>query len=53
MGRRRLELLADVFNATNQRNWATFDGVVSNATFGRPTSSGEPRQVQVGIRVDF
>jgi outer membrane receptor protein involved in Fe transport len=53
LGRRRLELLADVFNATNQRNWAAFDGVVSNATFGRPTSSGDPRQVQVGMRVDF
>jgi len=53
MGRRRIELLADVFNATNQPNWATFDGVVSNATFGRPTSSGDPRQVQIGMRVDF
>jgi len=53
VGHRRVELLADVFNATNQRNWTAFDGVVSNATFGRPTSSGDARQVQVGIRVDF
>ena len=53
IGRRRIELLADVFNVTNQRNWTAFDGVVSNATFGSPTSSGDPRQVQVGIRVDF
>jgi outer membrane receptor protein involved in Fe transport len=53
IGRRRVELLADAFNLTNQRNWTAFDGVVSNATFGSPTSSGDPRQVQLGIRVDF
>lgn len=53
LAHRRVELLAEVFNATNERNWADFDGVVSNATFGRPTSSGDPRQVQLGIRVDF
>ncbi len=53
IGRQRIELLADIFNVTNQPNWAAFDGVISNATFGKPTSSGDPRQVQLGIRVDF
>ena len=53
LGRQRIELLAEVFNVTNQRNWSAFDGVVTNATFGGPTSSGDPRQIQVGMRVDF
>jgi len=53
IGRRRIEVLVEVFNVTNQPNWAVFDGVVTNATFGKPTSSGEPRQVQVGARFDF
>ena len=53
IGRQRLELLAEAFNVTNQRNWSAFDGVVANATFGRPTSSADPRQIQVGMRVDF
>jgi hypothetical protein len=53
LGGQRLELLAEVFNVTNARNWTAFDGVVSNATFGRPTASGDPRQVQLGFRLDF
>jgi outer membrane receptor protein involved in Fe transport len=53
LGRNRVELLAEVFNVTNQRNWTAFDGVVGNTTFGRPTAAGEPRQVQVGLRLDF
>ncbi len=51
--RRRIEIVVDVFNVTNQRNWTAVDGVLTNTTFGRPTSSGDPRQVQAGIRVDF
>jgi hypothetical protein len=53
IGRQPMELLAEVFNVTNERNWTAFDGVVTNATFGRPTSSGAPRQIQVRLRVDF
>ena len=53
LGRQRIDVLAEVFNLTNRPNWTAFDGVITNATFGRPTSSGEPRQVQLGMRVDF
>jgi hypothetical protein len=52
-GRRRIELLGEIFNVTNQRNWSSFDGVVGNTTFGKPTASGDPRQIQIGIRADF
>jgi hypothetical protein len=53
IGRQRMEFLAEAFNVTNHSNWTAYDGVVVNETFGRPTSSGDPRQIQVGIRVDF
>jgi hypothetical protein len=53
ISRRHVELLGEVFNVTNRRNWSAFDGVVSNPTFGKPTSSGDPRQIQLGVRVDF
>jgi hypothetical protein len=53
IGRPRMEVLAEIFNVTNEPNWAAFDGMIANATFGKPTSSGDPRQVQLGIRVGF
>jgi hypothetical protein len=52
-GARQVELLAEAFNIVNRRNWTGFDGVLGNATFGRPTDAASPREVQVGIRMDF
>jgi hypothetical protein len=52
-GTRRIELIAEVFNLFNHSNWTAFDGVVRNTTFGRPTDASAPREVQLGIRVDF
>jgi hypothetical protein len=53
VGRYRIELLGEAFNVTNRRNWTAFDGVLVNSTFGKPTASGEPRQIQVGVRMGF
>ena len=53
VGRHRIELLAESFNVTNRPNWTAFDGVVANSTFGQPTASGDPRQIQVGVRFGF
>ena len=53
VGRHRIELLAEAFNVTNRRNWTAFDGIVANSTFGKPTASGDPRQIQAGIRMGF
>jgi hypothetical protein len=50
---RRIELIAEVFNLFNHSNWIAFDGVGRSATFGRPTDAAAPREVQLGIRVDF
>jgi hypothetical protein len=52
-GARRIELMAEAFNLFNQSNWIAFDGVLKSATFGRPTDAAAPREVQLGIRVDF
>jgi hypothetical protein len=52
-GARQVELIAEAFNIVNRRNWTGFDGVLGNATFGRPTDAASPREVQVGIRMDF
>ena len=53
LGRHRVELLAEAFNITNQPNWTAFDGIITNTTFGKPTASGDPRQIQAGVRLDF
>ena len=52
-GSRRVELLAEVFNLANHRNWASFNGVLTSKTFRQPGNAEPPRQVQLGIRVDF
>jgi hypothetical protein len=52
-GTRRVELLAEAFNVTNRRNWTTFIGNRLSASFGRPTNAEDPRQIQLGLKVDF
>jgi hypothetical protein len=48
-----LELIAEVFNITNQKNWTNFEGNQLAANFGKPTQGEPTRQVQLGVRVDF
>lgn len=53
-----LELLVEGFNLLNRSNFSvpnnTFGtGTVPLATFGRPTAAFEPRQLQLGFRLDF
>ena len=37
IGRMQLELIGEVFNVTNQKNWTNFTGDQRAATFGKPT----------------
>jgi hypothetical protein len=49
---RRIELIGELFNVTNRRNWI----FPSNIPFGsprRPSGAEIPRQVQLGLRVLF
>lgn len=50
---RRLELLAEAFNATNYVNCNAFTSSIQSALFGRPQSAQDSRQVQLGVRFDF
>jgi hypothetical protein len=56
-----LETLAEAFNSLNHRNnmipnttWGTgaFPGT-PNATFGQPTAVGDPRNIELGARINF
>jgi hypothetical protein len=50
------ELLIEAFNLFNRANVGNFSGVVASSNFGKPTgvvTGYEPRQVQLGFRVDF
>lgn len=54
----RVELLVDAFNLLNRTNFMvpniTFGpGLVPPSSFGRPTTAGDPRQVQLGLRWSF
>jgi len=48
-----VEVIAEAFNITNQKNWTNFEGNQRAATFGRPSQGEATRQVQIGLRVDF
>ena len=54
----KLEAMVDGFNVLNHRNnqlpnnvFGT--GILPRATFGQPTAAGDPRQVQLGLRLSF
>lgn len=48
-----LELRFEGFNAFNNRNLGNIDGSVTSGTFGQVTSSGQPRNLQIGARLAF
>jgi TonB-dependent receptor-like protein len=53
-----VEAMAEAFNVLNQRNDMVPNnvfgtGVVPRSTFGQPTAVGDPRQIQLGLRVNF
>ncbi len=60
-GRGRIEALAEAFNLTNHENVVTLNGNFGpgayptnpSAAFGQVTAVGEPRAVQLGLRVSF
>jgi len=57
----RLEAIAEAFNALNHRNDLIPNGTfgtgtypsAGNASFGKPTAVGDPRQVQLAARLTF
>jgi len=53
IGRWGVQVLAEGFNITNNENFGGIYSRLGNALFGLPTSAGDPRQFQVGIRIDY
>jgi hypothetical protein len=51
--RRRLELLAEVFNSFNAVNYNNYIGVETSPFFKQPTQALAPFQAQLGARFDF
>ncbi|MGH9665515.1 MAG: hypothetical protein ACRD9L_13910, partial [Bryobacteraceae bacterium] len=54
----RVELLAEAFNLLNHVNYADINttwgtGLAARSTFGQYTAAGDPRQVQLGLKVRF
>ena len=53
-GRFDLQLLADVFNVFDETNFGSLDGQrVDTGTFLTPQSAFNPRELQIGIRLEF
>jgi len=52
-----IELLAEVFNVFNRKNYGAYNTTITSASFGQPVAtSGNayvPRQGQLGVRVNF
>ena len=53
LGILRVEALADIFNLANRRNWNDFEGLATSPLFRKPRGAEAPREIQLGIRVDF
>jgi len=53
LNRLRLQLFAEVYNLTNHTNFIYFGTEQNSPDFGLPAQALDPRQLQIGIRVDF
>ncbi len=56
--RLNLEMMVESFNTLNRANWQLPNNVFGTGSaprpdFGRPTAAGDPRQIQLGLRLDF
>ena len=49
----RVEVLAEVFNIANHRNWIGHEGNRSSSQFGKPTAAAGAREIQLGVRVEY
>jgi hypothetical protein len=51
--RTNVNVFANMTNAFNRPNYATPSGVMTSPNFGRATSAGDPREIEVGLRFQF
>jgi hypothetical protein len=48
-----VNMYIDVNNAFNRPNYSSPSGVVTSPNFGRSTSAGNPREIELGLRFQF
>src|SRR5262245_9101086 len=53
LGRASVEGIIEAFNVTNHVNFNSPVGNLASALFGNPNTANDPRQVQLGVRVEF
>jgi hypothetical protein len=53
LGRFRAEVLWEMFNLLNTRNYGGYDGNQRSTFFGQPRFALAPFQGQLGLRLDF
>jgi len=51
--RTRIELLGEVFNLANHRNWIGNNGNMLSPQFRLPTAAAGAREIQLGVRVQY
>jgi hypothetical protein len=51
--RTNINLFANMTNAFNRPNYARPSGIMTSPNFGRSTSAGNPREIEVGMRFQF
>ena len=51
--RKNINLFANLTNAFNHPNYNSPSGVLTSPNFGRSTSAGTPREIEVGLRFQF
>jgi hypothetical protein len=51
--RRSASAFIELFNVTNQANYSGYIGTVTSSLFGKPTTAGPKRRIQLGFRFDF
>jgi len=51
--RTRIEVLGEIFNLANHRNWIGNVGNQSSKQFGQPTAAAGAREIQLGVRVAY
>jgi hypothetical protein len=48
-----LEAMLEGFNVLNRANWQVPNNTFGSPTFGKPTAVNDPRQVQLGLRIEW
>ena len=48
-----MQLRGEAFNAFNRTNYDGVGAAFGSATFGRVTSVRDPRNIQIGLKVNF